>query len=143
MTTPPFDTLFSAYESILLSDAHQAITQCELWPWLATYEPDEGFGFAMSCHPNLDRISTAMIRLDEHSGSSYGWTMRVMQGIAQRGWDTYRNEARQARAARALTAWAATQTRSQQGGPCPCRAATGKDGGWCGVAGGGVPGCEH
>lgn len=27
--------------------------------------------------------------------------------------------------------------------PCPCRAAQGFTNGWCGVAGGGVPGCDH
>ena len=26
---------------------------------------------------------------------------------------------------------------------CACRAAKGKKKGWCGVAGGGVPGCDH
>ena len=26
---------------------------------------------------------------------------------------------------------------------CPCRAAKGHKHGWCGVAGGGVPGCDH
>ena len=29
------------------------------------------------------------------------------------------------------------------GSPCPCRAAKGYAHGWCGVAGGGVPGCDH
>jgi hypothetical protein len=27
--------------------------------------------------------------------------------------------------------------------PCPCRAAQGFEHGWCGVAGGGVPACDH
>jgi len=139
MTTPPFDTLYSPYESTLLADAHQAITQCEAWSWLATFEPDEGFGFAMSCHPMLDRISTAMTHGGEHSGASFGFTLRVMQSIAKRGWDAHRIIVREARTVRDLTAWAATQQRK----PCPCRAATGKADGWCGVAGGGVPACDH
>ena len=141
MTTPPFDTLYSPYESTLLADAHQAVTQCEAWSWLATYDPENGFMF--SSHPTLDRITAAMTHLDEHSGSSFGFTMRVMQSIAKRGWDAHRIIVRDARTVRELTAWAATRTRSQRGGPCACRAAAGKDGGWCGVAGGGVPGCEH
>ena len=137
MTTPPFETLYTLYESALLSDAHAAITHCEAWPWLATYDPETGFMF--STHPMLDRITAAMKHGDEHSGASFGFTMRVMQSIAKRGWDAHRTIVRDARTIRDLTAWAATQ----QGKPCPCRAAAGKKDGWCGVAGGGVPGCDH
>jgi hypothetical protein len=139
MTTPPFTTLYSPYESTLLADAHQAITQCDAWSWLATYDPETGF--MVSSHPMLDRITAAMKHGDDHSGASFGFTLRVMQSIATRGWDAHRTIVRDARTVRDLTAWAAA--RVQQGPPCPCRAAAGKTDGWCGVAGGGVPGCEH
>lgn len=31
----------------------------------------------------------------------------------------------------------------KKGSVCPCRAAAGHTEGWCGVAGGGVPACDH
>jgi len=111
-----FPSHYSKLERELLTDAHQAITACDLWDWMKTYTPDKGFMF--SSHPNLDRINAAM-KYTGHSGTSYGWTMRTMENIAKLGWNEALNP------------------------PCPCRSAKGFTFGWCGVAGGGVPGCEH
>ena len=115
-TMQNFPSHYSKLERELLTDAHQAITACDLWDWMKTYTPDKGFMF--SSHPNLDRINAAM-KYTGHSGTSYGWTMRTMENIAKLGWDKALNP------------------------PCPCRSAKGFTFGWCGVAGGGVPGCEH
>ena len=103
-------------EQEMLDDAHQAITACDLLDWMKTYTPDKGFMF--SNHPNLNRINAAM-KYTGHSGTSYAWTMRKMEQIAKLGWDQALNP------------------------PCPCRRERGFTFGWCGVAGGGVPGCEH
>ena len=116
ITMQNFPSHYSKLERELLTDAHQAITECDLWDWMKTYTPDKGFVF--SSHPNLDRINAAM-KYTGHSGTSYGWTMRTMENIAKLGWDEALNP------------------------PCPCRRAKGFTFGWCGVAGGGVPGCEH
>ena len=70
-------------------------------------------GFMFAKTPELDRINAAM-KYDGHSGASYGWTMRQMQQFAR------------------LRPTA-----------CPCRSAKGFTDGWCGVAGGGVPACDH
>lgn len=139
MTTPDFEFIYSAYESTLLKDAYDAITACNLWDWMRSYTPDEGSGFTFSNHPNLDRIHKKMKLYDMHSGGSYGWTMRQMESIAKRGWDEYRNAIRQKRAEDKLKSWADEQRRS----PCACRLARGYTTGWCGVAGGGVPACDH
>ena len=165
MTTPPFETIYSAHESEMLRDAYQAITTCDLWDWLRTYTPEKGFMF--SGHPNLTRIN-AEIKYDGHSGASHAMTMRVMESIAKVGWDEHKNRVREARANRQLQKWAEesainrelkrwTQNQGVQqwiqdvprvllptyNGACPCRRAQGHTSGWCGVAGGGVPGCEH
>jgi hypothetical protein len=141
MPTPDFETIYSAHECTMLKDAYNAITVCELWDWLRTFHPKSGEGFMFSNHPNLDRINAAT-KYEGHSGSSYGWTMRVMEDIAKRGWDGHKNLVRESKAKRQLEEWAATQ-RKPIGNPCPCRYAQGYTDGWCGVAGGGVPGCDH
>ena len=141
MPTPPFETIYPAYETMMLKDAYEAITECDLWDWLREFAPEEGKGFMFSDHPNLDRINAAM-KCEGHSGSSYGWTMRVMAAIAKKGWDGFRNDLRHTVADMKLKAWAAKQ-RKPKGNPCQCRQAQGFRDGWCGVAGGGVPACDH
>jgi hypothetical protein len=90
--------------------------------------PGEG-GFMFSQHPMIGAISSYM-KYEGHSGASYAMTMRQMEFIAKNGWDSY-----------------LAQTAGKQVEPkntaCPCRAAQGYTSGWCGVAGGGVPGCDH
>ena len=141
MTMPDFETIYDAHESLMLTDAHQAITTCNLWDWMREFRPKSGEGFMFSNHPNLDRINEEM-KYQGHSGASYGWTMRQMESIAKIGWEEHKNLVRRKRAEEDLTRWAAKQ-HPPKGNPCPCRAAKGYTQGWCGVAGGGVPGCDH
>ena len=140
MTTPAFDTVYSRYETPMLEDAYRAITTCDLWDWMRTTTPEDGRGFMFGNHPNQERLNEAMT-YPGHSGASYGWTMRAMEDIAKHGWDAHKNRVRQAKAMGRLEEWARRQTRKST--PCPCRAAAGAWDGWCGVAGGGVPACEH
>lgn len=149
MTTPSFETLYTNYESRLLRDAYDAITNCNLWNWMKEFQPHEREGFMFAQHPNLDRISMEMKLMGDHSGASYGWTMRQMESIAKIGWDAHKNEVRKARANRNLRQWADERrttraaTYPTYGSVCPCRHALGFKSGWCGVAGGGVPACDH
>ncbi len=75
----------------MLQDMDNAITECGLWDWLKNYEPEHGKGFMFSNHSNLERIQEK-IKYGGHSGSSYGWTMRVMERVAKQGWDNFRQE---------------------------------------------------
>ena len=149
MTTPDFETIYSTMESRMLKDAYDAITTCKMWDWMREYTPAEGLGFMFSSHPNLDMINKEMKLLDDHSGSSYGWTMRQMEFIAKNGWNVHKNMVRKARAERNLRQWAderrttRAETYPTYGSVCPCRFAQGFKNGWCGVAGGGVPACDH
>jgi len=136
---PDFESIYTAYESTLLKDAHDAITACDLWDWMRSYTPDS---FMYSNHPNLDQINKKMKYMNEHSGASYGWTMRQMESIAKIGWDEHRNRVRSKRAEDKLHTWA-DQQRTPKGRACGCRVARGYRTGWCGVAGGGVPACDH
>ena len=105
----------------MLQDAYDAISQCELWDWMRTYTPHPNEGFMFDHHPNLVLILNAM-KYRAHSGESWAHTMRAMQDIARAG------------------GWEAYVSRNV---PCPCRLAKGFRRGWCGVAGGGVPACDH
>lgn len=125
METPNFNDIYTDFEAEMLKDAFDAITQCNLWEWLKTFQPHPNEGFMFSYHPCLTMIGSAM-KYSGHSGSSHAWTMRIMEDIAKRGWEKHRES-----------------TISRSKGACPCRQKKGYSVGWCGVAGGGVPACEH
>lgn len=72
-----------------LADAYQAVTAAGLWDWLRNNPPPEGKGYMFWGDTKLKEIEKHMKLLDGHSGSSYGWTMRNMQAIAEKGWDAY------------------------------------------------------
>jgi hypothetical protein len=79
----------------LFKNAHNAITCTEQWCWLAKYEPgcETGFQFAMT--PEIRRINDKMHEdpiSENHSGSTYGFTMRVMQYIATNGYEKFREK---------------------------------------------------
>lgn len=83
-----YNNLYDDNEAMMLQDADDAITKCNLWTWLKDYEPEDGKGFMFGNHPNLDKINNAMT-YGGHSGSSYGWTMRCMESIAKDGWEVF------------------------------------------------------
>ena len=113
----------------MLQDAYDAISKCELWDWMRDFTPHANEGFQFTQHPNLTLIS-GELKYTGHSGSSWAWTMRVMEMIAKKGgWDIYKADL--------ASKWPKSCP------VCPCRAKQGMSIGWCGVAGFGVPGCEH
>lgn len=139
----------------MLSSAYEAVSSVpDGWDFLKTYDPGHG-GFMFSTPPpKMEEINKAVLdRYGGHSGASYGMTMRNIQFIAKEGWSTYVTKvmsrypaphAASASVAPVAPAAQAAPARAVTGFPypCPCRAAQGLDG-WCGVAGGGVPACDH
>jgi hypothetical protein len=76
----------------LLADAYQAVTVTEEW---ANMAKDPGTtGFAWCREPYLKRIQDAMKLAGEHTGATMAWTLRIMQQIARKGWDTFCEENR-------------------------------------------------
>ena len=76
-------------------NAHWAISQCEMWDWMRTFEPQPTNGFMFTIHPNLSKIQNKMNEQQiarGHSGSSYAITMRQMSYIAKNGYDAFRQE---------------------------------------------------
>jgi hypothetical protein len=119
-----YELVYSKFEAMMLQDADDAISKCELWEWLRTFDPNAGEGFMLTNHPNLNKIIASM-KYEGHSGSSFAWTMRTLQTVARIGWTEFVKRA------------------EADNPPCPCRRKAGCSAGWCGVAGGGVPACDH
>jgi hypothetical protein len=77
----------------MVANGHEAVTQLELWEWLSTFEPFNGFMF--SSNDNVTAIGNKMESLPNppgHSGASFGVTMRHLQFIAKHGMDNYKKE---------------------------------------------------
>lgn len=91
MTTPgDFSFLGErSFERPMLADAYQAVTAAGLWDFFKLEAPPEDKGYMFWDSPELKRVEQHMKLLDQHSGASYGWTMRNMQAIARDGWDSY------------------------------------------------------
>lgn len=87
-TTAPGDFTFLADKEtqIMLADAYQAIDAAEGWDYMKTDPGENGYMFTRS--DMLTKISSKMT-YNGHSGSSYGWTMRMMQRLARIGWEAF------------------------------------------------------
>jgi hypothetical protein len=115
------NTYLSSSEKMFLLDAYQAVenTPCA-WDWLKYNDKP----FMFSNDHMLKDISKVMKYIDSHSGASFAYTLRMVEFIAKYGEDAFLYKFKRVP-------------------PCYCRKQLGLDHGWCGVAGGGVPGCEH
>lgn len=109
-------------DKIMFKDMYDTITRLELWSWLSDPKVPGENGFMWSGHPELHLIMKNMT-YGGHSGASFGVTMRIMQRIAVNGWDSY----------------VYTLVNAPT---CECMRERGLTG-YCGVAGGGVPACDH
>lgn len=74
------------WEAMMLTDAYKAVTKAGCWDLMKTFAEES---FMFSSAPWLNEVQTHMTLMDQHSGSSYGITMRIMESIAKDGWDTY------------------------------------------------------
>lgn len=144
---------FDSHEAMMLQDAYDAVTKADMWDYLALRSTPGKDGFMFSPAIELAAINAEMI-YDGHSGASYAWVMRQMESIAKRGWEAYANDTRaaiamkQLRIEERLARERSERSRVDPPVPmrssvCPCREAQGYTSGWCGVAGGGVPACDH
>ncbi|NDA89867.1 MAG: hypothetical protein EBY20_03015 [Alphaproteobacteria bacterium] len=77
-------------ERIMFTTAHAAISQLELWSFMQ--RDIESYMFSQDSEVN--RIGEKIVKLGYncHSGSSFGFTMRVMQSIAQNGYDKFKEK---------------------------------------------------
>jgi hypothetical protein len=124
-TRGDFSFVKSAWDREMLEDAFQAVTRADAWELLKRPDIPGERGFMFSQNSEIDAISS-FLAYQGHSGSSYAMIMRQMEFIAKNGWEIY-----------------VVKNSPPRVSACPCRAAKGFTSGWCGVAGGGVPGCDH
>ena len=91
-----FDPLgFDENDKEMLHSGFEAVESVEGgWEFLRTYEPpkDQGFMFSLPTGKRLEIDDAISNRYGGHSGASYGWTMRNLEAIAKRGWDTWAKE---------------------------------------------------
>lgn len=75
------------YSREMLQNGWKAIDQLELWGYMK--KPTDSY--TMSNDVEIDIITKKMSKLgyNGHSGFSFGWTMRQLQFIAQKGEQTY------------------------------------------------------
>lgn len=89
-----FEFIHDETERELYKNAHWAITQCELWDWLSSFQVEDARGFIYSSTSELEMINEKMREQHEiadlHSGASYGLTMRTMDFIAKHGYEALR-----------------------------------------------------
>jgi len=71
----------------MAQDVYKAVQAAEAWD-LMKEEPEAGKGYMFSSDPRYKVVQDKMEYMG-HSGSSYGWTMRQAQFIAQKGWAEY------------------------------------------------------
>ena len=88
ITHAEFNTIPDEHSRFMLKNAHQAITMAEAWQFMRTFS-DQSFMF--SSNPIVSDIMKKMSELgyDGHSGSSFGWTMRQMEFLANNGNEVY------------------------------------------------------
>ena len=83
-------------ERAMLEDAFQVISETEgAWDYLVQKGvPDPNSGFMFSRDSFLMKLGEKVDRHGKigHSGATYGCTMREMERIAKKGWDTYVSE---------------------------------------------------
>jgi hypothetical protein len=84
----------SATDADMLNDAYQAITVTGSWDAMKNFS---GESFMFSRDPFVANIMNAMAWRDQHSGASFGCTLRIMEFIAKNGWDAYVAERREAK----------------------------------------------
>jgi hypothetical protein len=77
---------------MFLHDAYQAVSMADVWSALRSESPPADRGFMFHSSPTTDMIQKCMRHLNDHSGASYGITMRCMERIAKDGWDFFVSE---------------------------------------------------
>ena len=88
MTDNRFSKLpgLSQWDADMLNDAYEAITATNNWDNVKNFN---GESFMFSSEPWVSNIMSAMHYRDQHSGASFGMTLRSMEFIAKHGWDAY------------------------------------------------------
>lgn len=80
---------YTPEESQMLSNMHTAITDANAWEWLRNFN---GESFMFSNDPEILLITGKLAGANNHSGFSFGWTMRQLEGLAKMGPEAFSAE---------------------------------------------------
>ena len=75
-----------------LIELKKTIDVLELWTWFQVESPPEGDGYMFWDHENMNKISDKLDELygNQHSGFTWGQSIRNIQTIALKGFDNYK-----------------------------------------------------
>jgi hypothetical protein len=89
MTYAPGDfSFFPADEAAMYKNAYDAVTAEGLWDFFCEKSPPADKGYMFWGAPELKKLDPHLEPIG-HSGSSYGFTMRVVESIAKQGWEKF------------------------------------------------------
>jgi hypothetical protein len=75
-----------AYDMKMCKDAYDACEKAEAWDWLRKFN---GESFMFCQDPMIGKITEHMKFWKDHSGASFGCTLRSMEYIANHGWNNF------------------------------------------------------
>lgn len=90
ITPEEFNTIKDTHTRTMLSNAYYAVSNANAWEWLKNCNEDS---FMSSSYPLVKTIRDNMMKLgyDNHSGASFGLTMRQMEFLAKNGKNEFLN----------------------------------------------------
>jgi len=77
-----------------LIELKKTVDVLELWTWFQVESPPEGDGYMFWDHENMNKISDKLDELygNQHSGFTWGQSIRNIQTIALKGFDNYKQQ---------------------------------------------------
>lgn len=85
-----FSFIEDTHSRAMIQDAYSATTKTEGgWEFIKEFSPPADKGFMWCSDPKLSEIDKNMKMHDQHSGSSYAWTMRNIEYIGKHGWSAF------------------------------------------------------
>ena len=82
-----FNYVIDDNDKEMLQNAWNAINQLDLWEYMK--RPTDSYMMSSDAEINIITKKMEELGYNGHSGSSFGWTMRQMQHIAQHGEDDF------------------------------------------------------
>lgn len=76
-----------------LQKMYAVISELELWDYIRDNPPDKNTGYMFSNEPNILKIGNHPKVIDSgHSGATFAYSMRIMQMIAELGFNKFKEE---------------------------------------------------
>tara|TARA_Y100000816_G_C25593455_1_gene318466 strand:- start:207 stop:497 length:291 start_codon:yes stop_codon:yes gene_type:complete len=87
---PSFEFITSELERRSLIEAYDAVNTLNLWDFMR--KEHKSFMFPETDFEIHEKLYDLADKTVGHSGTSYGWTMRVIEYIAKNGYENYKQK---------------------------------------------------